>query len=61
VGTLTVIIWKNVGLGSVMYEIVPGFILNMIVMLIVNRLTKPDIQIENEFDSVVEATKKVTA
>ncbi|MBN2652314.1 MAG: sodium/proline symporter PutP [Spirochaetales bacterium] len=36
VGTLTVIIWKEVGLGATMYEIVPGFILNFATIGVVN-------------------------
>jgi sodium/proline symporter len=50
VGALTVIIWKNVGLGTVLYEIVPGFALNLIVIIVVSLLTyKPNAEIEKEF------------
>ncbi|MGV8906713.1 MAG: sodium/proline symporter PutP [Acetobacterium sp.] len=57
VGALTVIIWKNIGLGTVMYEIVPGFILNMMTMVIVNQFTKPDPAIASEFDAMVAEVK----
>lgn len=51
VGALTVIIWKNVGLGATLYEIVPGFILNFIVIVLVSIITyKRNEQIEKEFD-----------
>lgn len=53
VGAITVVIWKNIGLGSVMYEIVPGFILNCATILIVNLFTTPDASIAVEFESVV--------
>jgi sodium/proline symporter len=61
VGTLTVIIWKNIGLGAVMYEIVPGFILNMIVMVVVNHFTQADDRIEDEFEAVVQESKRDAA
>jgi sodium/proline symporter len=58
VGALTVIIWKNVGLGDVMYEIVPGFVLNLIVAVIVSLLTyKKNEVIEQEFDEAVKMLK----
>ncbi|SDY18297.1 sodium/proline symporter PutP [Eubacterium barkeri] len=53
VGTFTVVIWKMTGMSSLMYEIVPGFLLNVIVILIVNRLTKPNPECMKEFDEMV--------
>lgn len=53
VGAMTVIIWKNTGLSTYMYEIVPGFILNSLTMLVVNRFTKVDPAIEAEFEAMV--------
>ncbi len=35
-GTVVLIIWKNLGLGSVMYEIVPGFIANFAAIILMN-------------------------
>ena len=50
-GAATVIIWKNVGLGDTLYEIVPGFVLNLIVIVVVSLITyKRNEQIEKEFD-----------
>lgn len=57
VGAITVVVWKNMGLGSVMYEIVPGFILNSLTIFIVNLFTTPDPAIAAEFDSVVTEVK----
>jgi sodium/proline symporter len=54
VGAVTVIVWKNVGLGDTLYEIVPGFVLNFIVSVIVSLVTyKKNAEIENEFDESV--------
>ena len=41
-GAVVCVLWKQIGLGSVMYEIVPGFIANFIVMLAVNTFVKQD-------------------
>ena len=61
VGTLTVIIWKQTGLGNTLYEIVPGFFLNVITILIVNAFSKPDETAETEFDEVLEEMKAIRA
>lgn len=58
-GALTVIIWKNVGLGATMYEIVPGFIINFIVAVLVSLITyKRNEQIEKEFDTSMKLLKE---
>ncbi len=41
-GTLVLVIWERLGLGAYIYEIVPGFVANSIVIFIVNRFTKPE-------------------
>lgn len=57
-GALTVIIWKNVGLGATLYEIVPGFIINFILSVVVSLITyRHDEQIEKEFDESVRLLK----
>ena len=57
-GAATVVIWSNVGLSDVMYEIVPGFIINLIISVVVSLVTyKPNPEIENEFDLSVENLK----
>jgi sodium/proline symporter len=57
-GAVTVIIWSNVGLGDTLYEIVPGFIINLIVAYVVSMMTykKNDI-IEKEFDESLKLLK----
>lgn len=52
-GAVVLVIWKQVGLGSVMYEIVPGFIANYVVMLIVNMsIRQKDEVLMKTFDEV---------
>ncbi|MEH6991995.1 sodium/proline symporter PutP [Neobacillus drentensis] len=59
VGAVTVIVWKNVGLGDTLYEIVPGFVLNLIVAVIVSFITyKKNEVIEKEFDESVRLLTK---
>ncbi|WP_223596137.1 sodium/proline symporter PutP [Neobacillus bataviensis] len=54
VGAVTVIVWKNVGLGDTLYEIVPGFVLNFVVSVVVSLVTyKKNEEIEKEFDESV--------
>jgi sodium/proline symporter len=54
-GAATVLVWGNVdALSSRMYEIVPGFLLNLVVTLFVSARTyQPNPQIEAEFDEAV--------
>lgn len=50
VGGLTVIIWITLGLSTYMYEMVPGFILSFISVIVVSLLTeKPDESIHKDF------------
>jgi sodium/proline symporter len=59
VGAVTVIVWKNVGLGDTLYEIVPGFVLNLIVAVIISFITyKKNEVIEKEFDESVRLLTK---
>ncbi|MDP4086920.1 MAG: sodium/proline symporter PutP [Bacillota bacterium] len=58
VGAVTVIVWKNVGLGDKLYEIVPGFVFNFLVTYIVSLLTyKMDTTIEKDFDKSIRLLK----
>lgn len=58
VGAVTVIVWKNVGLGDTLYEIVPGFVFNLIVAVIVSWITyKKNDAIEKEFNESVHLLK----
>jgi sodium/proline symporter len=53
-GAVTVFWWGNSALTETMYEIVPGFILNVIVAVVVSLMTyKPNAEIETEFDEAV--------
>lgn len=57
-GAITVIIWSNVGLGDTLYEIVPGFIINLIVSFVVSMMTyKKNDVIEKEFDESLKLLK----
>jgi sodium/proline symporter len=54
VGTIVLVIWKQMGLGAQMYEIVPGFIANTATILLINIFIKQTNQeILDEFDSIV--------
>ena len=58
VGAVTVIVWKNVGLGDMLYEIVPGFVFNLIVAVVVSWITyKKNDAIEKEFNESVRLLK----
>lgn len=55
-GTIVLIVWERLGLGAVMYEIVPGFIANFIAMVIANALVRQEDQaILTGFDEVEAA------
>lgn len=57
-GAATVVIWSNVGLSDVMYEIVPGFIINLIVSVAVSMATyRPNPEIEKEFEQSIQNLK----
>lgn len=57
-GAATVVIWSNLGLSDVMYEIVPGFIINLVISVVVSLVTyRPNPEIEKEFDKSVENLK----
>lgn len=53
VGTLVLIVWKQTGLGSMMYEIVPGFVANLVTILLVNLvIPQHNDEILREFDQM---------
>lgn len=53
-GTVVLIVWKQVGLGEYMYEIVPGFIANCLTILLVNiAVGQKDEKILIQFEEVV--------
>lgn len=53
IGTIVMLVWYFTGLNKYMYEIVPGFLANLIVMLIINAV-KPntDKEIDEEYNRV---------
>jgi sodium/proline symporter len=58
VGALTVIIWKNIGFGDTLYEIVPGFVFNLIVSIGVSLFTyRKNQAIEEDFEESVQMVK----
>ena len=57
-GAVVCVVWKEIGLGSIMYEIVPGFIANFIVILTINKLhPQKDSVILNEFAEIKNSLK----
>lgn len=56
-GTVTVFIWGNIeALHTTMYEIVPGFIVNIVLAVVISLVTyKPNAEIDEEFDAAVAA------
>ncbi len=55
VGAVTVIIWGDFLSGGIfdLYEIVPGFLLNLIITVVVSLMGKPEPEMEREFDETV--------
>ncbi|RKQ30510.1 sodium/proline symporter PutP [Oceanobacillus halophilus] len=59
VGAVTVFIWGNTALSGYLYEIVPGFLLNLIVTYVVSIATyKPNQEVEEEFNKTMELLKE---
>jgi len=58
-GAVTVIIWKQSGLGEYMYELVPGFTFNCFMLIIFNRsFQQNNKRVLGQFDSVVRQVNK---
>lgn len=57
-GTVVLVLWKQIGLGDSMYEIVPGFIANCLTILSINAIIgQKDQAILDEFDKVLSTVK----
>ena len=57
-GTVVLVLWKQIGLGDSMYEIVPGFIANCLTITIFNMLIgQKDKAVLDEFDNVLSTVK----
>lgn len=53
-GTIVLVLWKHFGMGTYMYEIVPGFLTSVMVICLVNYFTKPDAAAEKIFTNSLE-------
>ena len=60
VGAVTVVVWgSSETLSKALYEIVPGFVLSLIVIFVISLLTyKPNKEIEAEFDEAIRLLKE---
>jgi len=57
-GTVTLVVWKQIGLGRSLYEIVPGFLVATLTLLIVDRIApQQDADILRTHEAVVTAVK----
>ncbi|MFA1819237.1 sodium/proline symporter PutP [Virgibacillus oceani] len=60
VGAVTVFVWGTSDLSGYLYEIVPGFLLCLIVAVVVSLMTyKPNAEVEHEFDEAIEIVNNV--
>ena len=58
-GTVVLVVWKQVGLSSEMYEIVPGFIANCLTILFVNVVVgQKDGKVLKEYEEVIAVVKE---
>ena len=64
-GALTVFIWSSFGpeiFGQSLYEIVPGFLANVVVAVVVSKFTFTDnAALDREFDQAVELANELRA
>ncbi|MHC4720342.1 MAG: hypothetical protein ACYSYT_07690, partial [Planctomycetota bacterium] len=57
-GTVVLALWKQIGLSSRLYEIVPGFIANCLTILLVNMIVpQKDQRVLNQYHQVVARMK----
>ncbi len=57
-GTVVLVLWKQVGLSSTMYEIVPGFFANCLTIFLVNLfIGQKDESVLKEFDDVIKTCR----
>jgi len=56
IGTVVLVVWKQVGLSDTMYEIVPGFAANCLTMFALNRtIGQKDQKVLRQYEEVVKA------
>jgi sodium/proline symporter len=59
-GTVVLVLWKQIGLGDKMYEIVPGFAANCLTILLVNLfIGQKDESVLKEFNDVINEIKSI--
>jgi sodium/proline symporter len=57
-GTVVLVLWKQIGLSSRLYEIVPGFIANCLTILLVNMIVaQKDQRVLNQYQQVLARIK----
>jgi len=57
-GTVVLVLWKQIGLGDTMYEIVPGFAANCVTIMLVNYFVgQKNEMILKEFDEVTKSLR----
>ena len=57
-GTVVLVVWKQIGLGEYMYEIVPGFIANCMTIFLVNiTIGQKDEKILEQYQDVVRTVR----
>lgn len=57
-GTVVLVLWKQIGLGERMYEIVPGFAANCVTMFLMNRFVgQKDEMVLQEFDEMTKSLR----
>jgi sodium/proline symporter len=58
VGTIVLVTWKQMGLSGRMYEIVPGFLANSLLILALNRMVQQeDARVLRQFDEVARESR----
>ena len=58
-GFIVMLVWSIAGFGKYMYEILPGFIAGLVVIIIMNQVfPQKDEEILKEYDDMVDAVRK---
>jgi len=58
-GTVVLVVWKQVGLSSHLYEIVPGFVANYVTIFVVNRIVgQKNERVLQQYEEVVKVISK---
>jgi sodium/proline symporter len=61
VGTIVLVVWRQMGLSDHLYEIVPGFVANALVIRIVNRIARQgNVRVLQQFDEVARELRGAT-